>query len=239
MVKDYSGFNFTKSAPGGVVDTVSGDWESDQIAIHTPPATVDAARTSVFQWTAPRAMSVDANGGMWRLTLPDARDRRHEYELLKNGTVLASGTIDELSFGLTGVNSAHPASFAVSNISVVQGDTLQLRIAPLSGGGGSVTADFNHDGNVNDLDLTMWKESVGVNANGDADGNGVTDGNDFLAWQRQLGSTAGASATEGFIGVNFTVQQSAGAIVAPEPAAATLMALAAMSLLWARARRTT
>jgi hypothetical protein len=241
MVKDYSGFNFTKTVSGGVVSAVNGDWESDQIAIHTPPATVDAARTSVFQWTAPRTMSVDANGGMWRLTLPDATDRRHEFELVKNGTVLASGTINELGFGPTDTNSANPESFNVSNIAVVQGDKLQLRISPLSAGGGALSADFNHDNKVDSADLAAWKTSFGVNAGGDADGNGVTNGNDFLIWQRQLGQTStggGGDATEGFIGVKFTIQQSGGAAaVVAEPTSAMLLALSACGMLSVVRRR--
>jgi hypothetical protein len=45
------------------------------------------------------------------------------------------------------------------------------------------------------FDLAGWKSSFGRDALGDADGDGDTDGADFLAWQRQVGaSIAGHSA---------------------------------------------
>ena len=50
-------------------------------------------------------------------------------------------------------------------------------------------ADFNRDGAVNNADLTRWASNYGVNADADADGNGVTDGRDFLMWQRAYGDS--------------------------------------------------
>jgi hypothetical protein len=48
-------------------------------------------------------------------------------------------------------------------------------------------ADFNRDGKVDSVDLSQWSNDYGVNANSDANGNGVTDGADFLIWQRAFG----------------------------------------------------
>jgi len=48
-------------------------------------------------------------------------------------------------------------------------------------------ADFNNDAAVDGLDLGIWKGAYNVSANGDADQDGYSDGNDFLIWQRQLG----------------------------------------------------
>jgi hypothetical protein len=50
-------------------------------------------------------------------------------------------------------------------------------------------ADFNKDGNVDALDLAQWKGDYGLNAFSDADGDGDSDGNDFLIWQRQYGQS--------------------------------------------------
>lgn len=48
-----------------------------------------------------------------------------------------------------------------------------------------VDADFNNDGFVNDVDLGIWKGAFGSAPDGDANGDLVTDGADFLVWQRQ------------------------------------------------------
>jgi len=61
-------------------------------------------------------------------------------------------------------------------------------------------------------DLAQWQGDFGVNAMSDADNDGDSDGADFLAWQRQLGSVAAGG------------QASA---AAPEPATWVLLTLAA------------
>jgi hypothetical protein len=55
----------------------------------------------------------------------------------------------------------------------------------------SLPADFNNTGGVNGADLTVWRSSFGVNAGADAEGDGDSDGQDFLAWQRDLGKAPG------------------------------------------------
>lgn len=50
------------------------------------------------------------------------------------------------------------------------------------------SADFNKDHVVDKLDLDQWTADYGVSPGSDADGNLVTNGDDFLIWQRQLGS---------------------------------------------------
>ena len=70
------------------------------------------------------------------------------------------------------------------------------------------SADFDGDGDVDADDLADWEGSFGVNAGADADFNGKSNGFDFLAWQRQFGSSS-----------SLTVN----AAVVPEPAAAILL----------------
>jgi hypothetical protein len=48
-----------------------------------------------------------------------------------------------------------------------------------------LTADFNGDGFVDEVDLNIWKSAHGDSDSADADGDGDSDGADFLAWQRQ------------------------------------------------------
>ncbi len=50
------------------------------------------------------------------------------------------------------------------------------------------SADFNKDNSVDALDLNKWYGDYGVSPGSDADGNLVSNGDDFLQWQRQLGS---------------------------------------------------
>ena len=52
----------------------------------------------------------------------------------------------------------------------------------------TVAGDFNQDEFVNDLDQKVWEVSFGQNALADSDGDGDTDGGDFLAWQRSFGT---------------------------------------------------
>ncbi len=47
-------------------------------------------------------------------------------------------------------------------------------------------ADFNGDQFVDALDLEIWHGAFGQNNLGDADGDGDSDGRDFLHWQRQF-----------------------------------------------------
>jgi hypothetical protein len=70
-------------------------------------------------------------------------------------------------------------------------------------------ADFNHDNVVNAADLALWQANFGASPIGDADGDGDTDGADFLLWQSQAGQI-----TSPFTTAAQTV---------PEPVAALLL----------------
>jgi hypothetical protein len=81
-------------------------------------------------------------------------------------------------------------------------------------------ADFNRDGSVDGDDLTEWQAAytLGTSA-GDADGDGVSNGRDFLIWQRQFGH--GSVATL--------------AATVPEPSGFILLVGCACSLAFRRA----
>jgi hypothetical protein len=86
----------------------------------------------------------------------------------------------------------------------------------------ALDGDFDHDGDVDGADLTVWKASAGVNGNADADDDGDSDGADFLIWQRQLGNDAtGAVAVAGAV---------------PEPTSALLAVSAVLSVAAGRRR---
>ena len=73
-------------------------------------------------------------------------------------------------------------------------------------------------------DLTIWKGNVGPTAAADANADGMTDGADFLAWQREFG-----------LGVvpPFNVAVSA----VPEPGSVVLATISVAILSMSRARR--
>ena len=52
--------------------------------------------------------------------------------------------------------------------------------------GGSLSADFNEDSFVDDVDLGIWEAAYGINDNGDTNGDNDSDGADFLNWQQQF-----------------------------------------------------
>jgi hypothetical protein len=82
--------------------------------------------------------------------------------------------------------------------------------------------DFNEDGIVDPLDFTQWQASYGVDALADADFDGDSDGNDFLAWQRGLGRTTAPDLFSPSAFVVYDAPLASGRI--PEPASAALAA---------------
>lgn len=89
--------------------------------------------------------------------------------------------------------SAGPARVLVDVVSI--GDVFSEVLAAVGGNGPSFSpADFNEDGFVDATDLATWKAGFGVNDTGDANGDLVTDGSDFLVWQREFTGSSAASA---------------------------------------------
>ena len=80
-------------------------------------------------------------------------------------------------------------------------------------------ADFNADGRVDSSDLAAWQNNFGAATGADADTDGDVDGADFLQWQRNLGTGVPATASVAQV---------------PEPAAALVALIAAVSLVAAR-----
>jgi hypothetical protein len=93
--------------------------------------------------------------------------------------------------------------------------------------------DFLADGVVDSSDLAEWRGAFEIAATGDADFDGDTDGNDFLAWQRGVGKQ-GAQGL--FSPSAIVVYDQNSAVAIPEPAAAGL-ALAFLPPLWTRRQR--
>ncbi len=92
----------------------------------------------------------------------------------------------------SGPNDLIPTGFEIymskSNNSQWTGYIYNIRL------GVNPDANFNHDAQIDGVDLGIWKSSFGLNAGGDADKDGDTDGADFLAWQNQFGPAPGITA---------------------------------------------
>jgi hypothetical protein len=230
IMKDSNGVNSITGGfeSGSYTLPPTGDWTGGKVLLHTPSTEVDADETSVIRWTAPLSMSVDASGGLWRGTLPDETDRRHQFSLRHNGSEIASGTIEELGFdcGAGDTNSACPVEFDLSNIAVLAGDTLDLEISPLSTGG-SPDGDYNSDGIVDAADYVYWRKNDGTQGGYDT-------------WAANYGETGGSggSASPSFVGVDFTIVATGSGVgsAAPEPTASILVLISGviLTLVWRR-----
>jgi len=66
-------------------------------------------------------------------------------------------------------------------------------------------ADFDTDGDVDGVDLAFWTEAYSSGDGGDANLNGITDGDDYLIWQRQYTGPAGVATVPepGFLTIAF------------------------------------
>jgi hypothetical protein len=84
------------------------------------------------------------------------------------------------------------------------------------------SADFDDDGDVDLTDLKIWRNNFDLNQLGDANGDNISNGADFLLWQRQLGSKPTAVAAAGAV---------------PEPATGLMAVLVAAGMLAASRKR--
>lgn len=84
-------------------------------------------------------------------------------------------------------------------------------------------ADFNLDGMVDGIDAHVLMSHLGTFAQatfeqGDADGDGDVDGNDFIVWQREIGAATAMSA----FGHAAAASAGLSAAAVPEPGTATI-----------------
>lgn len=113
-------------------------------------------------------------------------------------------------------------NFASMETETVAPPTLTLDV---NIGSRPIDGDYNNDGTVDGLDLTLWSEffgQAGENLASDGDEDGDVDGNDFLIWQRNFG--------------NGTATPAVAAV--PEPTGIVLLATAIGALAYRRRAQT-
>ncbi len=91
------------------------------------------------------------------------------------------------------------------------------------------SADFDHDGDVDQTDYAIWKGAFNLNQLGDANGDGLSNAADYTLWRNQLGSSPGA----GSGGLSLDRNLSA----VPEPATAVLALVVGVFVNCLRRRR--
>jgi hypothetical protein len=151
---------------------VSAEWLSKA----TGPNFTGSHATSEYNGNPP--LSAPANGGHWKSGVMSKVFGTNIVQEAAMDPEIAAGTRKYL----TALDAA-----ALKDI----GWSIPVAVSPAPTYN---PADFNKDTLVNVADLTQWKNSFGLNANGDANGDAKTDGADFLIWQRHFGATSALTA---------------------------------------------
>jgi len=160
-----------------------------------------------------------------------------DYDLTISDDLLG-GDPNQVAIPLAGPN-AHQISFDTSTVGMKSGTltvnsdsqsvmdgmfSMLFEYEVVDPGGGFLEADFNEDTFVNSADLAQWQGDYGVNGDSDANGDGSSDGADFLVWQQQHGQSSLVVASQ----------------AVPEPSsAAILTSLAVTPLLRLRMKKLT
>ncbi|MBA4107593.1 MAG: hypothetical protein C0485_17795 [Pirellula sp.] len=166
-------------------------------------------------------------------------DQGTEYDHLDVTGKLTLGGVMAVQF-IDGFMPTSPLSFDLFDWGTVAGNFNALNLPNVDGfawntsqllttGTISLTpsfaADFDSNGHVDAADLAIWKTGFGATggrAAGDATGDSLVTGADFLLWQQQFGSGAAATPANASI---------------PEPAAFSLLTACGLSLLATKRRR--
>jgi hypothetical protein len=108
------------------------------------------------------------------------------YRMFLNGEPIGSYGFVDGALGLNRFTDADIAALAIDGnaaSTAIEGTAFFDNFRVLDG----IPGDFDLDGDVDQFDLAPWKTAFGTTAVGDADGDGVTSGSDFLIWQQNLG----------------------------------------------------
>ena len=144
--------------------------------ITLPDLSDNADLTRFFTWSPGKVEFYTLRGH----TRPPISPRSQSFITTSTSTMARIGLCHiqgpRTSASISGYSAAS-APVDEQNVEVVINDFTFLPLKP---------GDFNNDGAVNGLDLQQWQGDYGQNRFSDADGDGVSDGRDFLIWQRSI-----------------------------------------------------
>jgi hypothetical protein len=138
-------------------------------------------RGASAEWTLPDLTGFDVDDVHVRIVQVEPRGTVYSGDLLPAQTTSFEPPPGILQYGLEYVyliSLIDSEGFYGENRSGVQSEPFRF-VLP---------GDFNADGAVDAADLAQWQGDFGTNGDSDADNDNDTDGADFLAWQRALGS---------------------------------------------------
>lgn len=204
-------------ALGGSTLSVSGAGELNLNIGVTGGGTITNSGVLGTAGTTPIAATLNSTG---KLLFDIGASNLDFFNITGNATL--SGLVDiRLEPGFTPVGaytlltvtgSLNAASLAL-DASDVSGFTLGVvgkSLVLTTGGAAFPPGDFDKNGVVNAADLAQWKGDFGINADSDGNGDGKTDGSDFLIWQRNY---TGGSALPAVASSAATVPEPASGVI--------------------------
>ncbi|QDS96922.1 hypothetical protein HG15A2_01810 [Adhaeretor mobilis] len=217
-VGDINGYSAGNSRPADLRNCDgSCDYDYDAVGITTAASPINSAR--IYNPNSTPFLTVEQNGMI--LTGISAADMGPLFPGVSQPTTKTQVLTEHMPQDLRLGNSA-PVIDQAEVIPGVNDDFLGSgpdmgayeagQELPTYGQRALVVGDFNYDFDVDSGDLSVFQTSYGVNSLGDTNGNGSTDGLDFLVFQRAL-SASGATATQSVS-------------VVPEPSGLLLMIVA-------------
>jgi hypothetical protein len=155
---------------------------------------------------------------------------------VENGQVVGENQVGDLTPFPSGLLTIDDNQLLVTSLGFGPTSGTLYRFNTATGARSTILAgDFNDDAVVDALDLEVWRTAIAANdGSADADFDGDSDGNDFLAWQRGLGNT-GPPGLYSPSAVILYSPPTVGAV--PEPTAAWLVLAATIGTRALRCRR--
>ncbi|MBL9161593.1 MAG: hypothetical protein JNL18_02505 [Planctomycetaceae bacterium] len=149
------------------------------IEFHEGPIRIFTAVEQGPSWTAGVGFDVDPSALLGWVDFPFNPEHSHTGLDILAEMALAPG-----SLGFAPPLGSGDFTFLFQSPSSVVPFAISFNVASESAG---LSGDFNDDAIVNEMDLARWRQAFAADAGADGNGDGASDGSDFLIWQRGFG----------------------------------------------------